>query len=345
MSVPKGKDTTFLIGDAQYKTAEFSEIEQLSHLFTNDKGPEIVHAWTPREIVRNYCNQLRELYDFNLFIHLEDNEEHLTTKFLLKPLESFFADEEMEVPENLSHPVKYRDFLAVADGITVIVDNLKEFVPKHIPCLTLWPGVDTKTFFPQKPDYALAAKISLPLNSAVFCYTGNVHTANANEVRSLYLAVAMLNREGLPTTLIRTGKDFCDFLGADRTWVDRYCIELGYVERHLIPSLLALADILIQPGKTDDFNDYRFPSKLPEFLAMGKPVVMPSTNIGKLMEHMKNAMVLPVVDALSIIDATRLIINDDLLCARLSDGALAFAEENLSWRKNSEKLQNFYESV
>ena len=48
--------------------------------------------------------------------------------------------------------------------------------------------------------------------------------------------------------------------------------------------LLAIADALVQPGGPSAFNDYRFPSKLPDYLASGKPVVLPATNIGRYSE-------------------------------------------------------------
>ena len=57
-------------------------------------------------------------------------------------------------------------------------------------------------------------------------------------------------------------------------------IELGAVGWREIPGYLALADAFVQPGAADDFNRYRLPSKLPEFLAMGRPVVLPDCNIG-----------------------------------------------------------------
>ena len=43
----------------------------------------------------------------------------------------------------------------------------------------------------------------------------------------------------------------------------------------------ALADVLVQPGRAGPFNDYRLPSKLPEFLSAGRPVVLPATNLAR----------------------------------------------------------------
>lgn len=344
VSVPKRKNTISEIGNNLYKVTEFSEINNLKDLFLNKKEPDIVHVWTPREIVKNYCEKLIKMYKFKLFIHLEDNEEYLLEKFLQIPFKVLAQDHTALIPENLSHPIKYREFLASADGVTVIIDKLKQFVPKHIPTLTLWPGADTENFFPRKADAQLADRLDVPLKSVVLCYTGNVHAANQYEVRSLYLAVAMMNREGLPTVLIRTGSNFCDFLGSDGNWATKYSIELGFIDRAKIPDILALADLLVQPGRPDPFNNYRFPSKLPEFLALGKPVILPAANIGCFMENMKDALVLPVVDALHIVDAVKLLLHDKGLYNELSCGAIRFVKNHLNWRKNSEKLKAFYEN-
>jgi hypothetical protein len=38
------------------------------------RSPDIMHAWTPCENVRRFCQQL-DISRFNLIVHLEDNEE------------------------------------------------------------------------------------------------------------------------------------------------------------------------------------------------------------------------------------------------------------------------------
>ena len=63
------------------------------------------------------------------------------------------------------------------------------------------------------------------------------------------------------------------------------------------PELLAAADILVQPGRSNPYNDYRFPSKLPDFLASGRPVVLPRTNIGLHLRDGAEALILERCDA------------------------------------------------
>ena len=136
----------------------------------------------------------------------------------------------------------------------------------------------------------------------------------------------------------------CNFLGEDDRWARQYSIELGHIPRQLIPEVLSLATVLIQPGRQDPFNNYRFPSKLPEFLAMGKPTILPATNIGLKMEHKKDALVLPIVDATAIVDAVEMLEKDSLLRENLSEGSHNFALKNLDWHQNTQFLKSFYES-
>lgn len=344
--VPRDKHTVALLQNTSYKVAEFSDIYYLKDFFHNGKDPDIVHAWTPREVNRIYCEQLKLIYNFKLVIHLEDNEEYIVEKDINKPFKEILASiDSIEIPERLSHPKLYREFLASADGVTVIIEKLIEFVPDCVPSLTLWPGADTKHFFVRRKNLQFAESFGIPKDSIIFCYTGNVHAGNKHEVRSIYLAVALMNREGLPAVLIRTGMDTCELLGEGDQWLKKHSIELGYIDYNRMPDIMALADFLIQPGRPDKFNDYRFPSKLPEFLAMGKPVILPDTNIAQMMEHKKDAFILPVVDAASIVDAVKLILNDRELYEKLSLGAVNFARNNLNWHTNSESLKSFYEDI
>ncbi len=344
--VPRDKHTVALLQNTSYKVTEFSEIYNLKDFFHNGKEPDIVHAWTPREVNRIYYKKLKSIYNFKLIIHLEDNEEYIVEKDIKKPFKEILASiDSIEIPERISHPKLYREFLASADGVTVIIEKLKEFVPDCVPSLTLWPGADTKHFFVRRKNLQYAESFGIPKDSIIFCYTGNVHAGNKHEVRSIYLAVALMNREGLPAVLIRTGMDTCELLAEGDQWLKKYSIELGYIDYSRMPDIMALADFLIQPGRPDKFNDYRFPSKLPEFLAMGKPVILPDTNIAQMMEHKKDAFILPVVDAASIVDAVKLIWNDQEFYENLSFGSVNFARNNLNWQTNSKSLKSFYEEI
>jgi len=348
VAVPSGKPTLNALGKARFRAVEFDEVRGGNWLFSNGRGPDIVHAWTPRENVRQFCEEIQKRSNALQFVHLEDNEWYITAKMLNRDLAELSSLSECEldhlVPAHLCHPRRAVRFLQKASGVTVIIDRLKEFVPDNVPRVELWPSADPNLFFPRPVDYHQRSKL-IGLNRIMLAYTGNVHAANAAEVRSIYLATAILNREGHPTTLVRTGRDYFPFLGQDESWARSYSVELGFVPYSQIPDVLALSDILIQPGKPDAFNDYRFPSKLPEFLAMGRPVVLPATNLALSMRHGQDAYVLPRADALAITDAVKAITGDRALRERLAKGARAFYDQHLSWQRSATSLLAFYQSI
>jgi glycosyltransferase involved in cell wall biosynthesis len=165
-------------------------------------------------------------------------------------------------------------------------------------------------------------------------------------MRELYAAVLELNQGGIPVTLLRTGLDRVDFLGAMADAVAPHVLSLGQIpHHHHLPSLMALADIFVQPGGPDAFNDYRFPSKLPEFFALGRPVVLPRTNLGTQLRHGTDAWVLDRADAAGIAGAVRTLHADPALAARLGAGAVAYAAAHFSWRRSAETLASFYGSL
>ena len=348
VAVPDNPQSIVELGRVRFSGCSFDEIRN-GKVFPDGRGPDVVHTWTPREVIRRFCQRLREKYSFRLFIHMEDNERHLLATALKRPWKEIAAMSRAEldrtIPLHLSHPVLSQEFLQSADGATVIIDSLREFIPRDLPAMELWPAADGSLFVQGPINNKVRSRLRIPRDRMVLAYMGNVHPANAAEMRSLYLAVAILNREGHPATLIRTGKDFCSFLGPDERWARQHAIELGFVPRGDLPGLVSAADILVQPGKPDAFNDYRFPCKIPEFMAAGRPVILPACNIALQMVHGRDAFVIPKCDALGIVDAVLTVTRDGDLYSQLSRGARAFFDKYLNAGISARPLLSFYQGA
>lgn len=173
-------------------------------------------------------------------------------------------------------------------------------------------------------------------------YHGNTHAANAAEMRSLYLAVALLNRQGVPARLVRCGHDSVSFLGEEDSWIRPWVLPLGHVRQSHMPRLMAVADAFVQPGIPGRFNDFRFPSKLPEFFSIGRPVILPRTNLGLKVQHLQDAYVLDRADGESIAKALIHLRNDPELSARLAAGSVAYAQRHFNWAESAARLETFY---
>ena len=82
------------------------------------------------------------------------------------------------------------------------------------PSEVIWPAFEEDLFTAAPPDRELQRSLGIEDGEAVLVYAGNAHNSNASELRSLYLAVAAVNRAGRPLKLVRLGRDFVAVPGA-----------------------------------------------------------------------------------------------------------------------------------
>jgi glycosyltransferase involved in cell wall biosynthesis len=313
--------------------------------FKNKEYCDLIHAWTPRQHVSAVTRRIAKAQDCCYVVHLEDNEHALTAAFLAtdsKTVASKTSEPNFTVSKFLAQPYDMSVFLADASGVSVLVDRLFEFKPLELLGVAIWPSADPALFFPRPPDQTLRSKLGIKSSSKVIVYHGNAHAANVEEVRSLYLSIAALVRSGVDLVLVRLGKDNIEVITPELSEVRAHVIHVPFQSRERLPLYLSLADLFVQPGRIDNFNAYRFPSKVPEFLAMGRPVILPFTNIGKEMVDGDDALLLYDGDALEISAAIRRVLNDEALSKRLAKGARNFFECRLSWAKSAVELEKFY---
>ena len=119
----------------------------------------------------------------------------------------------------------------------------------------------------------------------------------------------------------------------------------GLVDRSEIPDVLAMADVFVQPGLPGAFNDLRLPSKIPEFFAIGRPVVLPRTNVGRRLIDGEDAFILDRGDALSIYNALHTLRADAALCDRLAAGAVRVSRRWLKGDALGADLLRFYRGL
>ncbi|MEM5882406.1 MAG: glycosyltransferase, partial [Candidatus Aenigmatarchaeota archaeon] len=111
-----------------------------------------------------------------------------------------------------------------------------------------------------------------------------------------------------------------------------------------VPEIMAAADILVLPGGNNPFDNERFPSKLSEYFAMGRPLVLVKNNQTINVEHLSEAYLLAKADAESISMAIKNISKDEKLRKILSEGSLNFYINKLV-DANNETLYDFYKGL
>ncbi len=312
----------------------------------------VIVAWTPRESVRTAVAALRRAGRARIVVHLEDDERALTSAQLGRAWMdlALLPARELDplVPPSLAHPHRMAGFLAAADGVTAIAEPLLAYAggaPTHL----LQPGADAAELPPPPSSGARAAwleRLGVPAHHSVIVYPGNLHAANRREMFSLYVAVQILRRRGVPVTLIRTGEDFCP--GLDTAFDHlrgRVSRELGRVPRRELMAVLRLADLFVQPGAPNAFNLCRLPSKLPELFACGRPVILPRANLGLEVRDGVEAAVLDRGDGVEIADLAEPLLRDPARADAMGAAGARFAARRLRWDRSTEGLERFLRDV
>jgi len=328
VAVPTECERLAEISPVQFRALEFDELDALT--FRDGRGIDIMHAWTPREVVRRFVILCKKRYpEARVIIHLEDHEGYLTRTYSgkeeadleLRRLDSYNP----AIPKDLSHPLRSRFLLAIADGVSLIYRGLDEMVPAFLPRKTLLPPVDLEQFRPDLATETEFKQLGLAEGSQVIAYTGNTTFANLEDLRVLYDAVAALRQKGRPVVLVKTGYQM-EALAAHPLCQDPDGYrDLGFIEKSRIPVLLAMSAVLVQPGRPGLFNDFRLPSKLPEFLASGRPVITLSSNIGHDLSDGENALLYHKGTSEEILSLIERVLDHPELAKKLEAGARAFA--------------------
>ena len=348
VAVPSGKDSLSAVPNPGFTAALYNELLERPAFFPDGRTADIIHAWTPREFVRKFVVSYQRVVETSarLVVHLEDNEEYLISGYAKRPIMELrsmgFGELDAVMSDRLPHPLRHRTFLRLADAATIIVRSLREFVPSGVPFSVLEPGVDPEYLKPAKADPALRRELGLKEGERVVVFTGSNTFANEPEMLELYEAVRILNQRGVATRLVRTGFNRPQFLESLTQELKAHVTDLGFIAKGRLPRLLALADVLVQPGRPGPFNDYRLPSKLPEYLASGRPVVLPATNIALGMRDGVEALFLSSGSPDDIADCCERVFGDAALAASLGEKGSAFARKHFDLAKNTAGLVKVY---
>ena len=315
-------------------------------LFADGRPADVVHAWTPRENVRRFVTAYQSRRPTPWVVYLEDNEAWIAQQ-ALAPVglgEEVLLQHTDEVislwtPQALAHPLRFREFIGLADAAVVIQDKLAVDVPPWVPCTTVMPGVDLELFAPREPHAAQRARLGIGEDERVIVYPGGLNGFTRPGIEALCRAVGLVNERGYRCRLLRSGPVALDFLGGVPAQARAAVTDVGVLPREEMPAFLALADAFVQPGKPDAFEDLRLPGKLPELFAMGRPVVLPGTNIAALLRDGVDAVIHRTGSPEEMADKCIALFADPARARAIGAAGRRFAEANFDPAAQAARLE------
>ncbi len=343
--LPNTKGAHDYFGKVNYEIFDFRQMLELDLEYFKDA---VLHVWTTREPVRVPTELLRRRIKLPYLVHLEDNEVLMTGQsiniFNLAEQKTY-AENNPQVFEKFlnTHPLQFERFMLRSCGVTCIIKDLEEFVPQHVPRMTFWPACEEDFFnIPLERNIALRNAFEVNDDTYMLFYPGAVHDFNVVHFLELLNAIENLNKQGFSVKLVRSGIEYMEY---NSEILDNYKKNVMYVEdltASELPRLMAIADILVQPGRPGDFDNYRFPSKIPFFLASGRPVILPDTNVASSLHHGHDCFLTKTGDADEIAKYLQILMTHPDLAKNMGTQGRATARKLFSWEKAAKLLIPHY---
>lgn len=346
----------------RYGQPKFSSYDQktsprrLSADLNPAPGETVIHCWTPRESARLAAESMAAAFGAPIVVHMEDNEVAIAKSQLRRLMTKGRSVDEATWNRSgplhrISHPERSAAFMAAAQGYTCIIEDLLDFKPSHVPGHVFWPSCEPEVFdLPPESSPVEKRRWGIDPENYVVFYPGNMHHNNYQEIVHLFAAVALLRKKGLPVVILRFGNNFSGIEEGVYAPLNLHEAVIDLTETITpaqIPEVMRAADFLVQPGEDNAFNRYRFPCKLPLFMASGRPVIMPRSNLGNHVTHSENCLLLQKEQSSpeEIATLLLLLINNPDLARNIGRKGRDFARERFSWDRAAQGLRDFYETV
>ncbi len=347
IAVPTGLDAINQHENINFKPARYEDVVSApDSMFPDGRRADVIHACTPRDIVRLFLTAYLSRYPTPLVFYLEDNESWISQNTLGLSdellVQNIKEDITARLSKMLSHPFHVDYFVGLADAVAVIQEKMKVMVPPWVYCETIMIGLDIELFSPRLRDPELGKKYGITNGEKVIVYHGGMNKFTRPEIRNLCEAVGLINSRGVPCKLLRCGPNALDFLAEVSPLSAAATLDLGVLPKSELPDLLALADVLVQPGQCNEFEEYRLPGKVPEFLAMGIPVVLPDVNISYLFRDGVDAVILQSGTALEIADKCMDLFLKPQKAAEIGSAGRKIAEQYFDVRNQARLLEQLY---
>jgi glycosyltransferase involved in cell wall biosynthesis len=252
--------------------------------------------------------------------------------------------------------------LARANYLFTISEVLRdELLARGVPATRVgwYPnGFDPQVFdparFPQVERESLRTRLGIAPDERLVTFVGTFGDWHGADVlaRAAVLAEGQdgwLDRERVRFLFVGDGKnrERCEQILAGSA-AGKRCTFTGLIPQHATPAYLAASDVLASPHvpNPDGTNFFGSPTKLFEYMAMGKPIVASALGqIADVLEDGRTALLATPGDVEELARGLRRVVTDPTLAAKLGDNARKEALARFSWSRHVEAMRAGIEGI
>ncbi len=244
----------------------------------------------------------------------------------LRPIETFFEEH----------------FRARADGTTVINTTLRQkAIDLGVPpqtILLLRNGSDIENLYPRPQSEARRA-IGLPVDEPIIGYVGAIFHRDADLMARAFDLVCAARR----ARLLLIG--YCNLPVERLVKSPESVIRTGHLCYNELGLYLAACDVCWLPLRDSGANRGRWPLKLNDYMAVGRPVV--TTAVGDMITFFQKYPIglLARDDPQDLADKVLALLDDPQQRETMGRQARHLAETVFSWDRLAEPLESFYHNV
>jgi len=228
------------------------------------------------------------------------------------------------------------------DGVTVISEGLREFAIRHGVAkeniFVIEGGADVEAIKPIPKEEA-RRRLGLPLDNSIVGFLGTFQGDLDIVIQSFakvkrVVPDAMLLIIGKPSPWIRSAV-------AD-AGIASSCIQAGRCSDEMLPHFLACVDVLTLPLKENLASRTRWPNRIGEYMACGRPVVV--SDVGDTANVVRNHDIGLVAgtDIDSFAETVVKLLQDGALANSMGRRARDLACNRYSWALQAAKLEGVY---
>jgi glycosyltransferase involved in cell wall biosynthesis len=227
-----------------------------------------------------------------------------------------------------------------ADGVTVVTDELrtraKELGLPDERIFKVGVGSSSDRIRPL-PKRSMRARYGLPERAPIV-----VHTGFAPYDRPLLgRTLSSLTERNPELIALLTGPKDADLEAIAPGRIR----QLGIVPFEQMAEILACGDVMVLPYTRRPLNTARFPNRLGDYLAAGRPIATNRTGeVGELVET-ERVGVAASEDAEDFARAIQELLGDEPTRRRMGERARALAETKRSWAAMAKDLDEFYREM